>query len=231
MTVGDLYLPNPNPPKGPLPLLDPRGAAAYALRRYLECLEFRRWGGEAPDTFFKLKKIYDEWPEPDKLLDYPAASIVDAAAVESGAHSFTPTPLEDTWHKYGENTVLWKVSEAEIRFQLDFFTDDAPTREAIAALMPRIFSPANGERTGIVLCGSDHYYGRTTRVTLLRYRRMDNPSSAYPRERRLMVELRAEIDEVDLRCSTPFAPRVIVNPVGPDVVVGTPPSEPLPPQC
>ena len=231
MSVGDVFLPDPNPKKPSLPLLDPRGAAALALKNYIETFTFRRWGGEAPDTFFKLKNVFDEWPEPDKLLNYPSASITDAAPVESGAHSFIPTPLEETQDEFCPDTVLWKVSEAQIQFQLDFFADDAPTREAIAALLPRMFSPANDERTGVVLCGSEHYFRRPVRVTLLRYRRMDSEGSSYPRERRLMVELRAEIDEVDLRCSTRLAPRVNVDPVGPGVDVGTVPGEPFPPHC
>lgn len=231
MTDRAFYLPYPDPPKGPLATLDPRGAAALALAEYLRCAQFRRWGGNAPDTFFRLNAVQEEWPEPSVLLDYPAASIIDQGDTVMGASDFVPRALESTRDLFGKDTVLWKLHEAQMTFQVDFFTDDAPTREAIAAALPRLFSPALDTRTGVILCGPPHYYKRPIRATLLRYRRMDDAGSVYPRERRLMAIVRAEVDVVDLRCAITLQPRVAIHAIGTDVIIPQVPESPVPPDC
>lgn len=212
--------PNPVPRVAELPTIDPRNAAALVLRDYLASLEFRRWGGDAPDTLFKLRHVHEEWPEPSVELDYPVASIVDSGNTPMDAHALVPTCLEETRDVFGEGTVLWKLAEASIMFQIDFFTDDAPTREAIAAALPSAFNPDIDERAGVILRGSCHYYDRSIRATLEGFRRMDYEGSIYPRERRLMTQVRCDLDVVSLRCYTVFSPRVNVVAVGPEVVVG-----------
>ena len=202
---GSLYGTPPNSP----PLLDPRGACADALRAYIASLVFVRWGADAPPTYFQMKDVREEWPEPSLLLAYPSASIVDAAESILDAHSFTHTALEETYGKYGPGTMLWKLAELRMSFQVDFWADDAPTREAIAARLPSAFAPGeDGYR--IVICGNCRYWGRSVRASLQSYRRMDDAGSIYPRERRLMAAVRCEVDVVDLRCATLVAPSLEV---------------------
>jgi len=229
--VTRVFLPTPVPPVARSLTYDPRTAAAEALRDYIASLTFLRAGGTAPDTSFQLREVHEEWPEPSERLNYPAAAITDATPTPMGAHNFTPTPLEETRHIYGENTVVWKLAEAQIDFQVDFFTDDAPSRTAIAAALPQAFSPANDERTGVVLCGPARYLCFPVRASLVNYRRMDTEATVFPRERRLMAIVRCEVDVISLRCDTPLDPFVRVTAIGPDVDPGIEPQAPLPPNC
>lgn len=203
---GTLYGQAPGHP----PLLDPRAACADALGAFLENLVFTRWGGEtAANTPFNLKAVRREWPDPSVVLAYPSASIVDLEDDVLGAHALVPTPLEATYGVYGPGTMLWKVAELRAAFQVDFWSDDNPTREAIAARLPSAFAPGeDGYR--IVICGNCRYWSLPVRATLLRYRRMDTAASVYPRERRLMATVVCEVDAVDLRCATLVAPAVEV---------------------
>lgn len=219
---GRLYPQAPNQP----PLLDPRGAAADALAAYLRCLTFTRWGDLDAPLAFNLKDVREEWPEPSKVQAYPSASIVDAEDSTLAGHSLTPTPLEETYGKYGEGTMLWKVAELTQAFQVDFWADDIPTREAIAARLPSAFAPGeDGYR--IVICGNSRYWGRPVRATLLTYRRMDTGASVYPRERRLSCRVRCEVDVVDLRCATLVAPSLEVQASDTQDPTPEPPARPV----
>lgn len=209
-----------------LPSIDARAACALVLAEYLRCLEFMRWGGgQVPETFFRLDAVREEWPEPDVAIAYPSASILDAGqGTVLDGHSFLPTALEDTYEVFGTGTVLWKLHEAAFDFQVDFWTDDAPTREAIAARLPGAFMPGeDGAR--IVLCGSPLYFDRPVRVALTRYQRMDEAGAVYPRERRLMATMRCEVDVVDLRCVGLVSPTLDVRAVGESVTVDVEPAE------
>ena len=189
--------------------------------KYLRCLEFVRWGGETgSDTRFVLADVLEEWPEASVPVRYPSATIVDAGSFEMEAHNFEPTPLEETFGVFGENTMLWKLAEGVTTFQVDFWADDNATREAIAARLPGAFAPGEqGYR--VVLEGSPLYFDRRVRAELLRYRRADSVNAAFVRERRLFAEVRCEVDVVDLRCVQPLLPRVRVPEIGPDVDVTT----------
>lgn len=218
-------------PRAPLPAtarlatIDARGAAAIAVREHLLCADFLRWGGEtAADTPFRLAEVREEWPEPDRAMVYPSATLVDREDVPAGDSSFVPQPLEETWHEFGEGTVLWKLAEATFSFQADFWSDDVPTREAIAARLPALFAPGE-DGTRVVLAGSERYFRRPVRATLLSWRRMDEPGSVYVRERRLMAVIRCEVDVVDLRCATALNPSVRVAEIGETVDPGVSPEE------
>lgn len=216
LSTGKIFLPNKGPPGRPgllygqVPekpaLSDPRNACADALSAYLWNLRFTRWGGTAENTPFNLKVVRPEWPEPEKPIEYPSASVIDAEDGEMAAHSFTPTPLEDTYGVFGDGSMLWKLAELVIPFQVDFWTDDAPTRDAIGARLPGAFAPGE-DQYGIVLCGSPLYWDRPVRATFLSSQRMDNSESIYPRERRLMCRFLCEIDVVELRCSALLQPQ------------------------
>lgn len=200
-----------------LPTLDARGAMAEALAAYLQCIEFVRWGGlDGVDVPFKLKQVLEEWPEPDRTLVYPSASVVEATTPQYQAHSFVPNPLEDTLDLVKPNTVLWKTGEARADFQVDFWANDVGTREAIAAQLPRAFAP--GELANVLLQGSARYFARPVRARLVGLpRRMDDATTIYPRERRLMATVQCEVDVVDLRCAILGSPRVDLNEIGEQV--------------
>lgn len=207
--AGALLLPRPpSPPLAAIATLDARGAAALALRNYLACLDFKRWGGDtAPDDVFRFKAVRDEWPEPSESLDYPVATVLDREDDAFDAHSFIPTALEETWGRFAPDTVLWKTSELSASLQVDVWCNDAPTREAIAARLPSAFAP--GDDTGrIVLSGSDRYYCRPVRASLKSLRRMDMADAVYVRERRLVCIVRVDVDVVDLRCAVAYSPSV-----------------------
>lgn len=225
MTAGHVLLPAvPNRPGYPkVPTIDARNAAAEALAEYLMCAEFLRYGKDAADTPFKLTGVDHEWPEPDQEMHYPRASIIDSGKTAMEAHALVPTPLEETLGRFEPNTVLWKTAEASCLFQVDFWTDDAPTREAIAALLPRLFAPGE-DRYAVMLCTSARYFCQPARMTLIDYRRDDTAGSVYPRERRLLALVRCEIDVIDLRCATLLAPSIKLEEIGENVEPGTEPA-------
>jgi hypothetical protein len=149
---------------------------------------------------------------------------VERVDVPAGASSFTPVPLEETWHEFGENTVLWKLAEANFTFQADFWADDSATREAIAARLPGLFAPGE-DATRVVLVGTDRYWRRPVRAQLVSWRRMDEPSTVYVRERRLMAVIQADVDVVDLRCGFPLQPSIQIQAIGPQVALPPVPDE------
>jgi len=224
VTVGRILLPRPFQETIEAPQVDSRSALAEALVAYLRCVEFVRWGGGqgGEDVRFRIERVYREWPEPDQMLDYPAATVLDLSDVPLEAHNFTPTPLEETYEVFGPCSVLWKLAEVASTFQVDLWANDEPTREAIAAGLPGAF--AFGENQyGIVVEGPETYWSRPVRLTLLSLQRMDAPGSIYVRERRLMAKIRAEVDEVSLRRATLASVAVSVPEVGEQVsTVGRP---------
>lgn len=214
--TGTVLLPDPVP-SAPLelqPTMDARAACAAALAEYLRCAVFRRGGGTAAATDFQLAAVLDEWPEPDVELQYPSASVIDDSETVPEAHALVPTPLEETYNPE-TGVVLWKLAEAVQGFQVDFWATDAPTREAIAARLPALFVPGEGAY-GVVLQGPVEYLCRPVRATLVSYQRMDLAEAVYPRERRLQVRIRCEVDVIQARCDRLVAPTVSLT-VGEDV--------------
>lgn len=194
------------------------------LGEYLRCAEFLLGGGQDVDTPFRLREVLYEWPEPKTQMTYPSVSITDREDIPVSASSFVPVPLEDTWDQFGAGTVLWKLGEMTATFQVDFWSDNKPTREAIAAQLPSLFAPGE-DATRVVLRGTPRYWQRPVRASLVSWRRMDEVSTVYVRERRLMAVVRLDVDVVDLRCAVPFEPSVVLAEVGETVDVGTPPEE------
>lgn len=198
-------------PQARIATLDPRGACSEILRAYLLCSRFQRTGGDVADTGFVLKAVEAVWPEAGKELDFPTASVIEMPPVVNDRHSFTPTCLDDTFGRFGENTVLWKTEEVLCDFQVDFWCNEDPTREAIAAQLPALFSPGENRR-GVMLSGEPRYYEVPMRATLVDYpSRVDNSEDVLQRERRLMAHIRCEIDSVHLRKATLIRPRIVLT--------------------
>lgn len=181
--------------------LDPRNAVAQAIASYLLDATFYRDAGTDPlanaPTAFQLRNVRREWPEPSEALEYPCASIIDYGAPKDEASSLTPEVMGETWGKFGEGTVLVKIAETVGEFQVDFFANDRPTREAIAAQLPGIFSP--GQTFGVTLQCSDQYFGLSARVRMLDRSREDASESAFVREWRLRCVVSYQVPTVDLR--------------------------------
>lgn len=195
-------------PLAQIPTTDPRGALAEALRCYLRAATFLRWGGGAePPKLFQLLRVDSEWPEPGVELTYPVATVLDAAGTDLIAHNLVPTPLEETWDRFGRGTVLWKTGEAQADLQVDLWANDAPTREAIAARLPQLFAP-DESRACAMLKGTPRYYDRPVRAQLISYRRADMEGAVYVRERRLVAVVRCTVDVVYLRCAVEFQPSI-----------------------
>lgn len=209
--TGTVLLPQPYQPVVRAPEIDSRSAASESLVAFLRCATFRRWGGPGAgeDVAFGLARVYRQWPEPSVMLDYPSASVLDAEDIAQQAHSFVPTPLDDTFGVFGHETVLWKTSEVSTSFQVDFWCEDDPTREAIAASLPYLFAPGE-DQFGVVVQGPETYFSRRVRLSLVSMQRMDTSQTVYVRERRLMARVRAELDEVHLRRATLAAVRVVL---------------------
>lgn len=191
--------------------LDPRNAMAEVLAGFLRCATFRRGGGDVPiEKPFVLKRVEPFWPDPKLDIAYPSASIIDNANIPYEAHSLTPTALEGTWNSFDPCTVLWKTAEAVAVFQVDYWTTEDPTREAIAARLPSLFNPGEG-RAGVVLSGEPRYFRRPVRATLLNHQRMDTENAVFERERRLMTLVRCEVDVVHLRKAVELQPRMVLR--------------------
>jgi hypothetical protein len=190
-------------------LCDVRTAAATALRGFLECLVFVRWS-EVGATEFALTVVREEWPNPEVPLEYPSASIIDAGDEVYSEHALVPTCLEETRDVFCPNTVAWKTSEAELRFQVDFWANEIPTRDAIAARIAEAFNPTEG-RSGVMLAGTARYYNAPIRATLINVRRMDTPDAVYSHERRLMALVRCEADVIQLRQAVALDARIRID--------------------
>jgi hypothetical protein len=187
--------------------LDPRNAMAEVLAAFLRCAVFMRDGGTMPDKRFALERVLPEWPDPKKEIQYPSASVIDSADVPYEAHNLVPSALEETWESFGKCTMLWKTGEAVATFQVDYWATDTPTREAIAARLPSLFSPTEA-RVGVMLAGDPRYFRRPVRATLLDHRRVDTQERVFSRDRRLQTMVRCEIDVVHLRKAVELDPEV-----------------------
>lgn len=191
--------------------LSPRNAATEVLAAYLRRLVWYTptaldsSGVDGEPKSWKLNQVLTTWPASGTVLAYPAASV-DEDAVPYEEHSLVPTVLEETLGCYGRGTVLWKTAEIALDFQVDFWTNAEPDREAIEAGLPRAFALTEG-RYGVMLSGHPRYFDRAVRATLVAHDRLDTSEDAYARERRLRATIRIEIDVVHLRHAAELTPR------------------------
>ena len=198
--------------------IDARAAGVYALSQYLQNAVFKKWNASDPVPIeFQLRRVLPEWPRADVAIDYPTATVIDGQATEMLGHNFVPTPIESTWDAYGKNTVVWKLAEIDLPFQVDFWTQSVPDREAIAASLPGLFSPGDGRSCVIVRC-PEEYFCTVARLSLEQYQRVDEANSVFVGERRLMAEVRVSVDVLELRCASVLQPNLMVD-VGPEVEV------------
>lgn len=193
-------------PLAAISTLDPRQAMANTLACYIGNADFVRDGGTAPDTVFRLEAVFTEWPDVEQELPYPCASIIDKSPIPYEAHDFTPTPIESTLEVFCPNTVLWKTAEAVVDFQVDYWANNKPTRQALAARITSLFNPGE-RRAGVMLQGDPKYFDRRVRASLMDHERQDDEDTVYSRERRVRTTVRCEIDVVQLRQAVPLMPR------------------------
>lgn len=215
LPAGTVLVPEHQPRVVHVPDTGPSDAVKNTLSAYLKKVEFRIDGGDDADTKFHLNEVFDEWPSQD-ALPYPCASIVSEADAVHDAHSFVPTPLEETFEEFAPETVLWKTAELVVPYQLDFWTNNPATRNAIEAALSSTFNVGE-DRSGVMLSGDPGYFYRPVRVTLLSSRRIDTESTVYANERRLMCRLQCEVDVVELRYGRLLAPQVRLSEVGESV--------------
>lgn len=187
--------------------LDPRNAAAEALAAYLRAAVFLVPG--SPDQRFRLNQVLTEWPEDFHQLDQPAAAIT-SAVVTSGAHNLTPSVVEDSFDRHCPGTVLWKLAELQIQFQVDFWTTSKPERSAIAAAIHGLFAPTES-RYGILVQGHPDYYGLPVRLTLDAHQRVDDSGTVFSRDRALRATVIGDIDVVQLRSAVELLPKTFVD--------------------
>lgn len=155
-------------------------------------------GDDGKATTFNLRDVLFKFPRNTKL-DYPVASVTTPTS-DQQAHNLSPTPLEETWNRYAPNSVLWKTAELVADLQVDFFVNDEPTQEAIAAALPALFNPRE-DAMGVMLRGPATYWCLPVRATLMGdpERFGDTEEAVYAGERRLLVKVRTELDVVHLR--------------------------------
>lgn len=216
--TGHLLAPRPQQPIVAFPLLDSRSACAEALRAYLRCLIFVVDGKDAPNTPFQLLSVNREWPEPSQpmVLAGPGGTrrgictVLDPAGGREDAWSLVPAPIEDSIDRYAPGTVLWKTAEMVVELQADLWFGNDPERQAVAAALPAAFAPGE-DQWGIYAEAPSGYFGLPVRLSLTNLRRADEAGSVYPRERRLVASIKAEVSEVHLRRAVLTDLRVVLT--------------------
>lgn len=199
MATGDLFQPGFRYPLIRSARVDATQAARMVLAAFLRRQLFVIGAGDdGKETPFNLKAVTEQFPT-NSDLKYPSASITIPTS-DQQAHNFTPKPLEETWNRYAPNSVLWKTAELVADFQVDFFTNDEPTQQAIAGALPAIFNPREGA-AGVMVEGVKEYWCLPPRFTLMGdpERFGDTEEAVFAGERRLLVKVRAELDVVHLR--------------------------------
>lgn len=197
----------------PTDAIDPEKACSMVLGAYLRSLVFfvnnraPLSSPPLPSGEFRFEQVFDEWPEADRELPYPCASV-HAADPAYERHSLAPTPVEGTFGLYDapgamQGSVLWKTAELSASFQIDIWTRSVSKREAVLARMQSAFAPEEGTAR-VMLTGAPNYWNLPVRASLEEdaIRRIDEPEPVYSHERRAIVRVRAEVDVVDLRCAT-----------------------------
>lgn len=178
------------------PRIGARDACAATLRAYLMNIEFQNdHGKDLKRNKWRLNDILEGWPDSKKKLEYPSASIVPA---EASDHMVQPEAQEESLDFFGQDTVLWKTSEIEVDFQVDFWTNTEADRRAVDANISRIFNPSE-TRNGILLAGDERFFYSIVRATLIGTEKIDDSQSSFEGERRLRTIIKCEMDVVHLR--------------------------------
>lgn len=203
-------------PLGPIPTKPPLHAMRESLAAFLGQLVWATEPGKddqgdpVESVRFRLNEVTTKWPNPKKVLNYPAASIVNAVEPFED-HSLTPTMLEETFGLFCQDMVLWKTSEMVVDFQVDFWTTSDGQRQAIEAGLPRAFNPTES-RAGVLLRGHEDYFFRPVRCSLMDHAEKDVSAAIFERERRLLASVHAEMDVVHLREAVGL--RIVPLPIG-----------------
>ena len=147
---------------------------------------------------FRLKQVYPYFPNAERDLEFPSASVVEALTTYE-AGDLVPRPIESTWHQFGKDTVLWRTADAIIDFQVDFWTNEDAHRQAILAQLPWLLAPGEGE-AGVLLEAPKEYFSTTARFSLDTSARPDEGTDAVLQlNRRARVVVRCEIEVLHLR--------------------------------
>jgi len=228
MAVGDVISTGAPPMHAAIPgLMGPTVAMKKALAAYLLNVVFRVDGGDdARYSEFRLSNVFEQWPKPDEELVYPCASIIEMPDTLHD-QAIDPAPLEDTLGEFDSfighegdppKTCLWVHGEAESDFQVDFWCDLEPDRQAIEAQLPSLFSPEEG-RSSVVIEGPELYYGLGIEFEYVSQHFDDSGLYAQRNEKRLRCVFRASCAIVSLRMATltekPQACVTVVDPVDP----------------
>lgn len=209
MACGDLLaiLGTGRMPLASLRECEPEDAAREALACYLGNMVFFVPSSSGTPISFKLVSTQREWANEDEDKDEPSASIT-VITNERQHHNFVPTFRDDSFDKYGKGTVLVKINERQIMLQIDFWTTNKPERQAIAAAMDEYFAPEEG-RYGVMIRGPSNYWDEPIRFVLDSSKgteRLDSSESALTRDRRLLVRVIANVDDLQLRKITELSP-------------------------
>jgi hypothetical protein len=208
MAVGDVVNRGPISIPEPIPgRIGPSKAMFEALSAYLKSITFRVYGGKDPrDYEFKLENVLDHFPRNNEKLKYPCASIIEIDPVTEEEYlSFVP--IEETLGTfdamigcdgYPPKTCLWTSGDVSTSFQVDFWLNNDPDRQAVEGKLNAIFHPTEVDNS-VIVEGPELYFSEECEFSLISHRNDDSGISSQRNEYRLRCVISASCANLSLR--------------------------------
>lgn len=134
-------------------------------------------GVPAPAREVEIKTIYIDWPPNEAQLSPAMATIMEVDEQDFGDEIGVSRYLEETRHKFGEGTVLFRHTFSTLRFAVHMIFGHRDDRRAFRAEIEKWLTEPQSERQGrgVIVPA---YYGAQVQLALASLQNLDDGDKA-----------------------------------------------------
>jgi len=166
---------------------DTRTALTRGLSEYLSQIKIQMPGGRE----LRLKRVIENWSEPEDVATYPSALVYSTEAGEYDASRFTPGLNKDYRLAAPDGRYFVVLAEMVLNLVVDVWATDPRERMGLAKMLEDAFNPCDwmyGFRLDL-----PHYYNARSSYSLKSISYVDDSDDAMKRYRRLIFTLQGNI--------------------------------------
>lgn len=192
---------------------DARTALTRGLAEYLESIVVNAMGGRQ----LRFKQVLRSWAEPEQESKYPSAIVYSQVPGTYDASRFTPGVAAKNRIALPDGRYVVALAEYVQNLTVEIWCTDPSERSELVTAVELAMNPLDF-MYGLLL-ELPYYYNQRAVYEMLDMRYLDSEEDAMRRYRKAAFSVTAQIPLIRLATIAGGVPRIVLDKVGPDVIL------------